>query len=33
MNMKEIDENKFRELIGELDLEKVMGESIAEGQQ
>jgi hypothetical protein len=31
MNVKEIDENKFRELIGELDLERAMGESIAEG--
>jgi hypothetical protein len=31
MNAKEIDENKFRELIGKLDLERVMGESVAEG--
>jgi hypothetical protein len=31
MNAKEIDEDKFRELVGELDLERAMGESIAEG--
>jgi hypothetical protein len=31
MNMKEINEDKFRELIGELDLEREIGESIAEG--
>jgi hypothetical protein len=31
MNVKEIDEDKFRELVGELDLERAMGESIAEG--
>jgi hypothetical protein len=31
MNTKEIDEDWFRELIGELDLERAMGESIAEG--
>jgi hypothetical protein len=31
LNEKEIDEGKFRELIGELDLERVMGESVAEG--
>jgi hypothetical protein len=31
MNEKEIDEDKFRELIGELDLERAMGESVAEG--
>jgi hypothetical protein len=31
LNMKEIDERKFRELVEELDLERAMGESIAEG--
>jgi hypothetical protein len=31
LNTKEIDENKFRELIGELDLERALGESVAEG--
>jgi hypothetical protein len=31
MNVKEIDEDQFRELIGELDLERAMGESIVEG--
>jgi hypothetical protein len=31
LNGKEIDENKFRELIGELDLERALGESVAEG--
>jgi hypothetical protein len=31
MNAKEIDEDRFRELVGELDLERAMGESIAEG--
>jgi hypothetical protein len=31
LNAKEIDENKFRELVAELDLERAMGESIAEG--
>jgi hypothetical protein len=31
MNVKEIDKNKFRELIGELDLERAMGESVGEG--
>jgi hypothetical protein len=31
MNAKKIDKNKFRELIGELDLERALGESIAEG--
>jgi hypothetical protein len=30
LNAKEIDEEKFRELIGELDLERAMGESVAE---
>jgi hypothetical protein len=31
LEAKEIDEEKFRELIGELDLERVMAKSIAEG--
>jgi hypothetical protein len=31
MNAKEINEKKFRELIGELDLERAMGESVVEG--
>jgi hypothetical protein len=31
MNAKEIDENKFRELVNELDLERAMAESITEG--
>jgi hypothetical protein len=31
LNEKVIDEEKFRELIGELDLERAMGESIVEG--
>jgi hypothetical protein len=31
VNTKEIDEDRFRELVGELDLERAMGESIAEG--
>jgi hypothetical protein len=31
LDAKEIDEARFRELIGELDLERAMGESVAEG--
>jgi hypothetical protein len=31
MNVKEIDGDQFQELVAELDLERVMGESIAEG--
>jgi hypothetical protein len=31
--VKEIDEDKFRELIGELDLERAMGESVTEGPE
>jgi hypothetical protein len=31
VNMKEINEDQFRELVGELDLERAMGESIVEG--
>jgi hypothetical protein len=31
VNMKEIDKNQFQELVGELDLERVMEDSIAEG--
>jgi hypothetical protein len=31
LDAKEINEEKFRELIGELDLERAMGESVAEG--
>jgi hypothetical protein len=31
MNVKEIDEDRFWELVGELDLERAMGESIVEG--
>jgi hypothetical protein len=31
MNAKEIDEDQFRELVAELDLERAMGESVAEG--
>jgi hypothetical protein len=31
MNKKVIDEDWFRELIGELDLERAIGESITEG--
>jgi hypothetical protein len=31
VNMKEIDEDQFRKLVAELDLERVMGESVAEG--
>jgi hypothetical protein len=31
VNVKEIDEDRFQELVGELDLERAMGESIAEG--
>jgi hypothetical protein len=31
MNVKEIDEKRFRELIGELDLERRMALSVAEG--
>jgi hypothetical protein len=31
LNVKEIDEEKFQELIGELDLERAMGESVANG--
>jgi hypothetical protein len=31
VNLKEIDKDRFQELVGELDLERVMGESIAEG--
>jgi hypothetical protein len=31
VNMKEINEDKFWELVGELDLERVMGESVTEG--
>jgi hypothetical protein len=32
LEVKEIDKEKFRELIGELDMERAMAESIAEGQ-
>jgi hypothetical protein len=32
MNVKEINNDRFWELVGELDLERAMGESIAEGQ-
>jgi hypothetical protein len=31
MNTKEINEDKFRELVSELDLERAIGESVAEG--
>jgi hypothetical protein len=31
VNTKEIDEAQFQELVGELDLERVIGESVAEG--
>jgi hypothetical protein len=31
VNAKEINEDQFRELVGELDLERVMRESVAEG--
>jgi hypothetical protein len=31
LDTKEIDEDRFQELVGELDLERAMGESIAEG--
>jgi hypothetical protein len=31
LNVKKIDEDQFRELIGELDLERAMGESVVEG--
>jgi hypothetical protein len=31
MNVKEIDKDRFWELVGELDLERAMGESVAEG--
>jgi hypothetical protein len=31
VNVKEIDEARFQELVGELDLERAMGESVAEG--
>jgi hypothetical protein len=31
MNLKEIDEYQFQELVRELDLERAMGESVAEG--
>jgi hypothetical protein len=31
MNTKEINEDKFRELIGELDLERAMGKSVTKG--
>jgi hypothetical protein len=31
VNAKEIDEDQFRELVGELDLERAMGESVVEG--
>jgi hypothetical protein len=31
MNAKEIDEDRSRELVGKLDLERAMGESVAEG--
>jgi hypothetical protein len=31
LNAKEIDEVRFRELVGELDMERAMGESVAEG--
>jgi hypothetical protein len=31
LNEKEIDEEQFRELVGELDMERAMGESITEG--
>jgi hypothetical protein len=30
VNMKEIDEDQFQELVGELDLERAMGKSITE---
>jgi hypothetical protein len=30
MNVKEIDEDQFQELIGEFDLERAMGENVAE---
>jgi hypothetical protein len=31
MNTKKINKDRFRELVGELDLERAMGESVAEG--
>jgi hypothetical protein len=31
MNVKEIDEDRFWELVGELDLERAMGKSVVEG--
>jgi hypothetical protein len=31
VNVKEIDNDRFRELVAELDLERVMGESVVEG--
>jgi hypothetical protein len=31
LNAKEIDEDRFCELVGELDLERAMGESVVEG--
>jgi hypothetical protein len=31
VDAKEIDEEKFRELVGELDLERAMAESVVEG--
>jgi hypothetical protein len=31
VNAKEIDEARFQELVGELNLEKALGESVAEG--
>jgi hypothetical protein len=31
LNAKEIDEDRFQELVGELDLERAMGKSVVEG--
>jgi hypothetical protein len=31
LNTKEINEDRFRELVGELDLERAMGESVTQG--
>jgi hypothetical protein len=31
LDVKEIDEEQFRELVGKLDLERAMGESVVEG--
>jgi hypothetical protein len=31
VNAKEIDEARFQELVGELDMERAMGESVVEG--